>query len=87
MAGLFNGLKSALGRLSMHSPIQKRFAEVEDFRGLEYEYIVAEVGTRANDTQLRDDGQTARTWKEGNYSITLLFNGAGICLGVEEERL
>ena len=66
--------------------LQKRFAEVEDFRGLDYEYIVGRVGARASNTQLRNDGQTARTWLEENYSITLLFNGTGICLGVEEER-
>lgn len=86
MKELIRSLKSALAGRKNVSRLQKRFAEVEDFRGLDYERIVGKIGARANKTQLRDDGQTARTWLEENYSITLLFNGTGICLGVEEER-
>lgn len=85
MKRLIRSLKLALAGKNL-SRLQKRFAEVEDFRGLDYECIVGRVGARANETQLRNDGQTARTWLEENYSITLLFNGTGICLGVEEER-
>lgn len=85
MKRLIRSLRLALVGKNV-SRLQKRFAEVEDFRGLDYECIVGRVGERADRTQIRDNGQTARTWLEENYSITLLFNGTGICLGVEEER-
>ena len=87
MAGLFSGLKSALSRTGHKPSIQRFFIETEDFRGLSYEKIIALSSAKANKVCTRQDGQTARTWSEDNYSITLLFDNAGICLGVEEERI
>ena len=29
----------------------------------------------------------ARTWSDARYSITLLFDGSDVCLGVEDETM
>ena len=81
---MFSDLKS---RIFIHPSVRQRFSKIKDFRGLSYESIVQRTKFMANRTHLRDCGQTARTWTDGNYSITLLFNDAGLCLGVEEERI
>lgn len=68
-------------------PLQARFDAVLDFRGLNYDAVCMRIGAAASETRIRESGQTARTWKDPHYSITLLFNASGLCLGVEEERL
>ena len=48
--------------------------------------MINRIGLRASASQFRSDGNAARTWTDGEYSITLLFDRSDICLGVEEEN-
>ena len=57
---------------------QRNELTVELFNGLE-------IGDPQTDTQQKD-GRSLRTWQEDGYSVTLLFDAQGLCLGVEDER-
>ena len=47
--------------------------------------IVREIGEPQTDTRQKD-GRSLRTWQEDGYSVTLLFDAQGLCLGVEDEH-
>ena len=54
--------------------------------GRDYAEIAAAVQTAPRKVEKRDNGDTLRTWQEGSYTISLLFDGQDYCLGVTEER-
>ena len=65
--------------------LHDRFYAIDDFRGWSYAAVINRIGLRATASQFRSDGTAARTWSDGRYSITLLFDRSDICLGVEAE--
>ena len=69
-------------RLSLH----ERFDGLGLTLGKDYARIASAVGAAPQVTQRRPDGSTLRTWREGSYTITLLFDSQDYCLGVMEER-
>ena len=70
-----------------HRPsLRQRSETVEAFRGMRYDEILERLERTPQRTLERADGQTLRTWQENQYSITLLFDRSGVCLGVEDER-
>ena len=47
--------------------------------------ILAEIGAPQTIIQ-HADGSTLRIWQEDGYSISLLFDERGLCLGVDDEQ-
>lgn len=85
MAAWFRSIFPA--RNAKNQPLlHQRFASIDDFRGWSYAAVINRIGLRASASQFRSDGNAARTWTDGEYSITLLFDRSDICLGVEEEN-
>ncbi len=68
------------------SSLQERFAAQNTFIGKSYWRIRLLAGAPPCHVAQRKDGSTLRTWQQGRYTITLLFDPGNICLGVEEER-
>lgn len=69
-------------KLTLH----ERFDAIDDFRGWSYAVVINRIGLRSVECKFRNDGTTERTWSDGEYSITLLFDRDDICLGVHEEK-
>ena len=71
---------------------EKRITLRERFEGLgltlgkAYAETAAAVKVSPRMMEARPDGQTLRTWQEGHYTISLLFDSQDYCLGVLEER-
>ena len=66
--------------------LRERFEGLGMTLGKGYAEIMAAVKVSPRMTQARPDGQVLRTWQEGDYSISLLFDSQDFCLGVMEER-
>lgn len=79
-------LQQALDSCGDASSLERCFEEIGDFRGWRYADAAARAGRGANSARIRKNGQTACTWWDEDYSITLLFDVSGLCLGVEDER-
>ncbi len=64
--------------------LQQRVTKLGVFAGRSYAEILRTMD--APQTEARQaDGQTVRTWRNQDYSISLLFDGRDMCLGVEDE--
>ena len=72
--------------LKKRQTLRQRFDGLGTTLGRDYAEIAAAVKTAPWMTQTRPDGKTLRTWQEGNYAISLLFDHQDYCLGVMEER-
>ena len=66
--------------------LRERFDGLGVTQGKSYAAIAAAVKSVPRVTRPCPDGQTLRTWQEGNYTISLLFDSQDFCLGVMEER-
>lgn len=66
--------------------LRRRSEAIGVFRGMYYEEILVRFGLVPHRITERADGKVLRMWQEGNYSISLLFDHTGLCLGVEDER-
>lgn len=66
--------------------LRERFEGLGLTLGKGYAEIAAVVKVSPRMMEARPNGQTLRTWQEGNYSISLLFDSQDYCLGVMEER-
>ena len=66
--------------------IRAIFSAVDTFRGRSYAWILALVQTAPQETEPLADGRLRRTWREGDYSISLLFDENDCCLGIEDEH-
>ena len=68
-----------------HKPtLQQRVNQLGVFAGRSYVEILRTLEEPQMET-LQTDGQTVRTWRNRDYSISLLFDGREMCLGVQEE--
>ncbi len=68
------------------------FRNLGTLRGLRLEEIESRVGpcserVPCHITDRGDAPGTLCTWREGYYRVTLLFDGAGVCIGVTEESM
>jgi len=72
--------------LKNHRPsLRQRVTDAAVFRGKTYQEITWEID--APQTTIRQtDGHTLCIWQEDGYSISLLFDARGLCLGVEDEH-
>ena len=67
--------------------IRTTFSTVDRFRGRSYAWILALVRAAPQETEPLADGRLRRVWRDGDYSISLLFDENDRCLGVEDERM
>ena len=66
--------------------LRERFEGLGLTLGKGYAEIAAAVKVSPRMIEARPHSQTLRTWQEGDYSISLLFDSQDYCLGVMEER-
>ena len=66
--------------------LRERFEGLGLTLGKGYAEITAAVKVSPRMMEVRPDGQVLRTWQEGDYTISLLFDSQDFCLGVTEER-
>ena len=85
-AAFLTGVVLMLLRKGHRPTLRQRSDTVGAFRGMRYEEVMERLERAPQRTVERANGQTLRQWQEDEYSITLLFDGSGVCLGVEEER-
>ena len=81
LAGVLFAERMRRRRLSL----QARARKAAVFRGKTYREVLREMN-EPQTTVRQADGRTLRTWREEGYSISLLFDGRGLCLGVEDEH-
>jgi len=68
-----------------HKPdLRQKVSQMGIFAGRTYAEIL-ETMDEPQTTVQRSDGHTLRTWRDGGYNISLLFNAGDMCLGVERE--
>ncbi len=54
--------------------------------GRKYDQIESKIKTVPQSTLREANGQTLRSWADGQYFVSLLFDQDDICLGVMDER-
>lgn len=64
--------------------LQQRVFRMGVFAGRTYAEILQAMDAPQTETR-QAEGRTLRTWRSGGYSISLLFDGHEMCLGVEDE--
>ena len=64
--------------------LQQRVMQMGVFAGRSYAEILMAMDAPQTAVQ-QTDGRTLRTWRNSDYSISLLFDGQDVCLGVEDE--
>ncbi len=67
--------------------VRQSFSEIDTFMGKSYAQVLAIARTTPLATDHIANGQVLRTWFDGDYSISLLFDAQDICLGVQDERI
>ena len=67
--------------------LRAHFANVDNFRGREYKEILAAAGREPDESIRRPDGRSVYTWQDRDYAISLLYDGSGLGLGVEDDRM
>ncbi len=87
VAAFLGGFLLALWQRMAHHSLRTNFARVEVFAGRSYREILTIAGAKPNTITQQTDGDTLKTWQEGDYCITLAFDRRDICLGVEDERM
>ena len=84
-AAFLAGILLTLWLKARRPSLRQRVKEAAVFRGKVLPEIVREIGEPQTDTRQKD-GRSLRTWQEDGYSVTLLFDAQGLCLGVEDEH-
>ena len=66
--------------------LRQRMTRIPVYRGKTYAEILREVAAEPQTAKQRIDGTTLRTWNDRDgYTISLAFDSADVCLGVESE--
>ena len=86
IAAFLGGVLITAYWLTKQKTLRKRFDGLGTTKGKAYTDIVAAVGASPQTAQREANGQVLRTWQEKEYSISLLFDGCDICLGVMDEQ-
>ena len=74
------------GRMKNRRPsLRTRVENAGYFRGKSYREILSEINEPQTEVR-QADGHTLRTWREDQYSISLLFDTQDLCLGIESEN-
>ena len=74
------------GWAQRHKPtLQQRVFQMGVFAGRSYAEILRGLEEPQREAQ-QADGRTLRTWRNHDYSISLLFDRRDMCLGVFEEK-
>ena len=77
-------LAGVLLMLRRKPTLQQRVNQMGVFAGRTYAEILQTMDAPQTETR-QTDGRTLRTWRNQDYSISLLFDGRDMCLGVEDE--
>lgn len=85
-AAFLTGVLIMLLRMECKPTLWQRSEAVGSFRGMRYDEVLERLGSGPCHTELWPDGRTLRRWQERRYSISLLFDTSGVCLGVLDER-
>ena len=85
-AAFFSGIIIMLLRTGRRPTLRERTEAIGAFRGMRYDEVIERLERAPQRTEQRMNGQILRKWQEKRYAISLLFDSAGVCLGVEEER-
>lgn len=73
------------GWMQRHKPtLQQRVTQMAVFAGRSYAEILQRLEEPQTEAR-QADGRTLRTWRNHDYSISLLFDRRDMCLGVENE--
>lgn len=67
--------------------VRSGLSAIDTFMGKSYAQVLAIARTTPQATDRTANGQVLRTWFDGDYSISLLFDAQDICLGVQDERI
>ena len=87
LAGLFLGILIGRGMLRRAPPtLCERLDALGVLRGKDYATIRDAAGGVPDIAAPQADGSRLCVWEEESYRVTLRFDGAGVCLGVEDER-
>ncbi len=88
LAAFLFGVLLTVWALKRKKPVslKRRFNAVDTYAGKTYAQVMDIAQTVPQATRRKTNGHLLRTWREGNYSISLLFDGRDVCLGVEDER-
>ena len=78
-------LAGVLLTLRSKPTLQQRVNQMGVFAGRTYADILRTMDAPQTETR-QTDGRTLRTWRNRDYSISLLFDGRDMCLGVEDEN-
>ena len=79
-------LALVLGGGQKRHPLRENFSEVETFRGMSYQEVLAIADAKPNTIVHQTDGTTQMVWREKGYAITLAFDAREVCLGVIDEQ-
>lgn len=66
--------------------LRKRCSRIAVYRGRSGWELAELLGGPAQDVTRLTEGNTLRTWREGDYAITLCFDAQDVCLGVHDEQ-
>lgn len=72
--------------LARRRTLRDQFDSLGMTDGKDYAEIICNVKTPPWMVEARADGKTLRTWRKGDYPISLLFDRQDYCLGVMEEH-
>ena len=84
-AFLAGGIISAL-YFTRRRSLRDRLAALGPLVGRDYRQIESVLSAFPRSTIREKNGQTMSTWQEGSYTVSLLFDSNGICLGVMDEK-
>jgi len=85
-AAFLCGYMLASWKMLRKRTLRESFSRVETYSGRTYREIVCIAGRRPDSTEPGADGTVMMTWRSGDYCIKLIFNDAGLCLGVQDEQ-
>ena len=87
IAAFLGGFLLARRRRGKRPDMARRLASLSRYRGASYMDILEAAGAPPCWQTRKANGQLVRTWSDGRYSLSLLFDQADVCLGVEDERM
>ncbi len=67
--------------------LRENFARFDAYQGRSYREVLSIAGAKPVTVICLPDGTAQKTWREGDYNITLAFDARDVCLGVIDEHI